>query len=416
MNAEIITIGTELLLGEIIDTNAAHIARQLRTVGLNLFYKTTVGDNEIRCAEVIDHALDRADVVITTGGLGPTVDDITREAVARATGRTLGFRRDLLQQIEARFDRWGATMSENNRRQAFVPEGAVPIENPVGTAPCFIVETSRGVIISLPGVPREMEYLLEHEVLPYLRQHFDLHSIIKTRVLRTAGLGESRIDTALSDLLTGQNPTVGLSAHAGQTDVRITAKADSEEEADRLIAPVEAEIRQRLGSVIYGTGTQTVEEVLLRHLAEVGLTLSAAESGTGGMLTRRLSTVPGAKTVFRRGFVAADPATLSRTLNVTLEGESEEELGRFARRIAERLAGTHGAVAGGHRLGLVVLTLPQTNGDAATSARGTVIALGTPDGVELRHLGYGGHAVHVAVWSTTNALELTRRWLLHRTT
>jgi nicotinamide-nucleotide amidase len=413
MNAEIITIGTELLLGEIVDTNATHIARQLRTVGLNLYYKTTVGDNEARSAEVINRALERAAVVITTGGLGPTVDDMTREAVAQATGRPLEFRPTLLEQIEARFKRWGARMSENNRRQAFVPQDAIPIENPVGTAPCFIVETERGVVISLPGVPREMEYLLEHEVLPYLRRKFDLRAIIKARVLRTAGMGESHIDAALGDLLTAANPTVGLAAHAGQTDVRITAKAESEAEADRLIAPIEAEVRGRLGVAIYGTGKETVEEVLSRHLAEAGLTLAVAESGTGGLLTSRLSTAPGAETVFRGGFVAHNPAALGETVGITLDGESQDHLDTFARRLATRLATTHKTGLAGQCLGLVVLTLPRPSDDDATSAGGTVIALATPK-VRLRRRGFGGHAAYIAVWATTNALEITRRWLLDR--
>jgi nicotinamide-nucleotide amidase len=414
MNAEIITIGTELLLGEIVDTNAAHIARQLRTVGLNLYCKTTVGDNQARCAEAINRALDRADVVITTGGLGPTVDDITREAVAQATGRSLEFRQELLEQIEARFNRWGSKMSENNRRQAFVPQDAIPIENPVGTAPCFIVESQRGVVISLPGVPREMTYLLEHDVLPYLRRRFGLHAIIKARVLRTAALGESRIDTALSDLLTGINPTVGLSAHPGQTDVRITAKAESEEQADLLIAPVEAEIRRRLGTAVYGTGKETVEEVLLRRLADAGMWLATAESGTGGLLTNRLSTAPGATSIFRGGFVANDPFALGKTLGLTLSTDSEPALEEFARQLALHLTKTPDDDTAGRRLGLVVLTLPRPGSDEATSVGGTVIALATPGGMELLHLGYGGHAAYVATWATTNALEMARRWLQKR--
>ncbi len=423
MNAEVISIGTELLLGEIVDTNTTHIARQLRTIGLDLYYTTTVGDNEARSADVIRRALERADVVITTGGLGPTVDDMTRKAVAQATGRPLEFRPALLEQIEARFCRWAKKMSENNRRQAFVPQGAIAIENPVGTAPCFSVETGQGVIISLPGVPREMEYLLEHEVLPYLRRRFDLRSLIKARVLRTAGIGESQVDTALGDLLTSANPTVGLAAHAGQTDVRITAKAESEEQADCLIAPLEAEVRKRLGTVIYGTGKETVEEVLLRCLAEAGLSLTVAEAGTGGLLTNRLSTAPGAETSFGGGTVASDPPALGKTLEIVPEGDSDGDLQAFARRLAARLAMMPDADSVGRQLGLVVLTLPRSGGDKtlraepqdkATSAGGTLIALATPDGLETRRLGFGGHAAHVAAWASTNALEMTRRWHLSR--
>src|SRR5512141_1707876 len=164
MHAEIIATGSELLLGEVVDTNSAFIARRLREIGLNLFYKTVVGDNEQRMIEALTIALNRSDVIITTGGLGPTIDDVTRPAVAKAVGRELVFRDDLLEQIRARFRAYGVPMGENNRRQAYIPQAAIPIENPVGTAPSFIVEHHEHLIISLPGVPREMEYLMEHAV------------------------------------------------------------------------------------------------------------------------------------------------------------------------------------------------------------------------------------------------------------
>jgi competence/damage-inducible protein CinA-like protein len=168
MRAEIVTTGTELLLGQIDDTNATYLARQLRDQGIDVFFRSTVGDNELRIAQVLEQALARADLVLVTGGLGPTVDDVTREAVARATGRTLVLHPELLAQSEAFFARFGAPMGANNRRQALLPEGCIPIENPVGTAPGFIVEDERGTIITLPGVPREMRYLMEDTVIPYL--------------------------------------------------------------------------------------------------------------------------------------------------------------------------------------------------------------------------------------------------------
>jgi nicotinamide mononucleotide (NMN) deamidase PncC len=337
---------------------------------------------------------------------------VTREAVARATGRDLEFRQSLLEQIEARFRRFGSPMSENNRRQAFVPRDAIPISNPVGTAPCFIVETERGVVISLPGVPREMTYLLEHDVLPYLRRRFDLHALIKARILRTAALGESRIDIALQDLLTSTNPTVGLSAHPGQTDVRITAKAASEAEADRLIAPMEEEVRRRLGSAIYGVGKETVEEVLVQRLVAKQIKLATAESGTGGLLTNRLSRAPEAEKTFSGGFVGTEPLALSEMFQVPLEDASEESLVEFARRLAARLRDQSMDQGEAQYLGLVVITLSRSSEDEATSARGTIIALATPTDTQVRQLGYGGHADYVATWAATNAMETTRRWLL----
>src|SRR5574342_216240 len=251
-SAEIITIGTEILLGEIIDTNTRHIARVLRNMGVDLYRTITIGDNTQRIAEAIRHSMERAEIVITTGGLGPTVDDPTREAVARAVGVETEFREDLWAQVVAVISRYGRKPSENQRRQAYVPHGAIGIRNPVGTAPCFIVETERNAVISLPGVPNEMEYILHESVMPYLQRKFDLNEIIKIRVLHCAGLGEGMIDEKIADLETLKNPTVGLAAHTGVVDIRIAAKTENEAEADQMIAEIEGQIREQLGDVVFG--------------------------------------------------------------------------------------------------------------------------------------------------------------------
>lgn len=287
--AEILTIGTEILLGEIVDTNSRYIARMLRDHGVDIFYLSTVGDNTERIAQALQQGLARSEIIITTGGLGPTVDDPTREAVAQAVGVETEFREELWQQVVERFVRYGRTPTENNRRQAYVPQGAIAIENPVGTAPAFIVETENCSIISLPGVPREMEHLMTHAVIPYLKERFALKGIIKARVLKTSGAGESQIDELIGDLETYTNPTVGLAAHAGAVDVRITAKAEDEAAADKLIAPVEAELRARLGEWIFGADDDTLQEVALKHLAELDWSLAVVEAGMGGHLTRRLA-------------------------------------------------------------------------------------------------------------------------------
>lgn len=287
--AEVITIGTELLLGEIVDTNARFLARRLRDAGIDLYRMTTVGDNVQRIAQALREALGRADIVITTGGLGPTVDDPTREAVAQATERPLVFRQDLWDALVARYARYGRTPSENNKRQAYIPQGARVLPNEVGTAPSFAVETAQGVIISLPGVPREMEHIFDHEVLPYLRERFGLRGVIRARVLHTAGLPESLIDERIADLEQGRNPTVGLAAHPAQVDVRITAKADDEAQALAMIREVEAEIRRRLGQAIYGADGETLEDVVVRRLRALGHTLVVVESGSHGELIRRLT-------------------------------------------------------------------------------------------------------------------------------
>jgi nicotinamide-nucleotide amidase len=290
VQAEVIAVGSELLLGQIVDTNSAVIARHFASIGLNLFYKTTVGDNLARTTAVIRQALDRSDVVVTTGGIGPTADDITREAVAAATGRELLFSEELMRQIETYFVSRGFRLSPSNRRQAYVPAGALAIENPVGTAPAFIVEEQGKTLITLPGVPREMEYLLVHRALPYLRERYGIRGEIRLRVLKCVGLGESRIGERLADFMeTGANPTVGTLAHLGQVDVRIAAKAADADEASRLIAPVETEIRARLGEAVFGADADTLEAEIGRRLLGIGAKLALVEVGTAGAATERLA-------------------------------------------------------------------------------------------------------------------------------
>jgi competence/damage-inducible protein CinA-like protein len=287
-SAEIITIGTEILLGEIVDTNTRHIALTLRGLGVDLYRTITIGDNADRIASAIHNSMERANIVITTGGLGPTVDDPTREAVAKAVGVETEFREDLWEQVVETISRYGRKPSENQKRQAYVPKGAIGLRNPVGTAPCFIFETEKNAVISLPGVPAEMEHILHESVVPYLQKRFGLDEVIKVRVLHCSGLGEGMIDEKIADLETLSNPTVGLAAHTGVVDVRIAAKAKSESEADEMIAKVESDIRHRLGVAVFGADEDTLEEVVLDSLARRRLTLTAIESGLNGLLARRI--------------------------------------------------------------------------------------------------------------------------------
>jgi competence/damage-inducible protein CinA-like protein len=289
MEAEIITIGTEILLGEIVDTNTKTLARALRDIGLDVFRTSTVGDNAERIASEIQESMKRASAVITTGGLGPTVDDATREGVAGAFNVKTIFDATLWSQVEARFASFGVKPTENNRRQAYIPEGAIAIENPVGTAPAFIMESDHSCVIALPGVPAEMIYLLEQDVIPYLRRRLKLKGIIKSRILRTAGLGESQIDHRIEDLERLSNPTVGLSAHPGRVDIRITAKANSEAETDELIWGIEATLRQRLGENIYGQDQDTLEGVIAEWLRTRAERIVTVEHGTASALAASLS-------------------------------------------------------------------------------------------------------------------------------
>jgi len=292
MEAEIITIGTELLLGELVDTNTRYIARSLREIGLDLYRTSTIGDNIDRIAEEVRASMQRADAVITTGGLGPTIDDPTREGIAKAVGVETIFVPELWQQIKERFSGFGSIPTENNRRQAYIPAGATPIENPVGTAPGFIVETDHSVVISLPGVPAEMRHLLVNDVIPYLKHRLGLQSIITSRIVRTSGIGESMLDQLIEDLEKLHNPTVGLSAHPGRVDIRITAKAKTVKEADKMISSVETTLEQRIGRAIYGKDDQTLESVVVDLLKDMGMHLSILEAGTDGALTDSLSEFP----------------------------------------------------------------------------------------------------------------------------
>ena len=293
--AEIVTTGTEILLGDIVDTNAAWIAQQLREAGVNLYYKTTVGDNEPRVRGVIAQCMQRCDAIIVTGGLGPTVDDITRQAIANATGRTLVLHEGALETLKQRFERFGSQLTENNIQQAYVPQDSILIENPIGTAPGFIVETERCAVIALPGVPREMKRLMADTVLPYLRRKAGETGIIRRRILRTLGIGESTIDVILDDLMHASNPSAGLAAHTGQCDIRIAARAETAAEAEELLDGAEATIRQRMGEYIYSTTpgesyeTVVVGSLLAPAAGRPGITLAVVESNTRGALADRLA-------------------------------------------------------------------------------------------------------------------------------
>ncbi len=351
-SAEIITIGTEILLGEIVDTNTRHIALALRDLGLDLFRTVTIGDNVERIAAAIRESLQRTEVIITTGGLGPTVDDPTREAVARAAGVETEYREDLWEQVVETISRHGRKPAENQRRQAVIPKGAIPVRNPVGTAPAFIVEVGRSAIISLPGVPNEMEHILHESVIPYLQKRYDLHHVIKVRVLHCAGLGEGTIDEKIGDLETLANPTVGLAAHTGVVDVRIAAKAGSEQEADSLIAAIEGDIRQRLGNAVFGADDDRLETAALDAAARRGWSLIGVESGLRGLLAERLPrTVSIGDTDVGQLIAAARSARLDSKVDVALGvWASEEERTAEMVLITPRGEKTHRITYGGpHR-------------------------------------------------------------------
>ncbi len=390
MRAETISIGTELLLGQITDTNAVWIAERLSEVGVDLYFRTTVGDNVGRIVDAIKHALTRADVIITTGGLGPTVDDVTREAVARAADRDLVLDDQLLEQIRARFGKWGTPMSENNVRQAYIPRGALPVENPVGTAPCFIVEHEGRYVISLPGVPREMKYMMETRILPWLREKTGDERIILSKTLRTCAVGESLVDAKIADLETATNPTVGLLAHPGQTDVRITAKGKTRAEAEALIREVETKVRERLGDWIYGEGDETVDEVVARLLTARSWRIALAETNTAGKIAERLRARPEGARIVKSAMLHD---------NVT------EITEKNAATIAEQLRNVTGA-----DIALAVLGTTQSGQDMYSEDTGkSAMAVATPQGTKTNAYTIGGIGEQAQTWIIIRALDLIRR-------
>lgn len=378
--AEILTIGTEILLGQIVDTNTATIARSLREIGVNLFFAATVGDNVERSADAIRTALDRSDIVITTGGLGPTIDDMTRTAMGKAVGVGTEFRPELWEQIQERFASFGRQPGDNNRRQAYLPIGAQPIVNPIGTAPAFWLERDGAIAVALPGVPAEMEHLLANEVLPLIKRRFDLGSPIYTRILRTAGLGESALDAKVKDLEAADNPTLGLSAHPGRVDLRLGARAESKAEAESMLSTLEDEVRQRLGDSIYGVDEETLESIVMRLLADRDWELVTIEAGTSGTLAGELSL---AGQPFDHGLVlpGIQPEHLPTRLNAEMSA-ANADCGLALALILE--GGQQRLVGLAH----------------------------TPAGNREFDLHYGGPPASAADWGASHLLNLARRTIL----
>jgi nicotinamide-nucleotide amidase len=303
MKAEVVSIGTELLLGEILDTNAQFIASRLPSLGIDLYYMSKVGDNLERIGEVVERAWSRSDLLITTGGLGPTEDDLTREAIALVLGEELVVDPELEAQLRDFFERRGVTMPERNLKQAMLIASARSIPNPRGTAPGWWVERDGRSIVAMPGPPAEMDRMWNEEVAPELRRR-RTGAVLVSRTLKTMGVGEGHVDEMVSPLLKSANPTIGVYARADGVQLRLTAKGGTESEAWQLIHPLEEQVRQRLGEAIWGADEDTLEGVVGDMLHERNLTLSTMESCTGGLLANTITNVPGVSHHYRGGLVS----------------------------------------------------------------------------------------------------------------
>jgi nicotinamide-nucleotide amidase len=409
MKAEVIAIGSELLLGQIIDTNTSTIAKRLAENGIDLVQTTTVGDDLQRMKEVIREAINRSQIVITTGGIGPTEDDLTREAIAEVFQRPLTFQSHLMEQIETLFKKRGFRMAESNRKQAYIPEGAIPIENPKGTAPGFIAETPNGAVISIPGVPLEMEYLMEITVIPYLRERFDIkRQVIQYKVLRACGLGESAIGLQIKDLMKGnRNPSVGTLASMGDIRIRITAKAENPEEASNLIQNMEKEIRNRLGILIYGVGTETLHGNITKELERLNLTLSVVETFTGGIISQKLTSANSSS--FIQGVVLPSENSQRQFLDLSLEefNSLKEDSKRLTDSFAQQSRNEFKT-----DFGLAIFgKIAEKQGEGEYRIE-TYYSLSTSGGIENQEYSMGGEPWMVRERVSIIALDMLRKHLL----
>jgi nicotinamide-nucleotide amidase len=329
MNAEIIAVGTEILLGDIVNTNSQFLSRRLADMGIPLFHHSVVGDNKARLLKEFADAFERCDLVITTGGLGPTTDDITKETAAEFFGRPMFLDEGSLERLKEMLSNRGCPIGDGNRKQAWFPEGCSILPNDYGTAPgCIISEGSKTIII-LPGPPREVYPMFENYVVPYLKSLTD--SVIVSRVLKVIGLGESLMASKVQDIIEGSsNPSVAPYAKQGESILRITARAVDQEQGLEMIAPVEKEIRERLGDALYGTDADSIESVIAGMLISRNFTISVAESCTGGMISARLVDFPGISKVFMEGAV-----TYSNQAKVNRLGVKKETLEEFGAVSAE---------------------------------------------------------------------------------
>ncbi len=319
MNFEIISVGTELLLGQIVNTNAREISRLLSELGFNVYYTTVVGDNPERLKQALAIAAERADGIITTGGLGPTGDDLTKETIAEYCGLSCVMHEESRKKLEMYFANRGQYMPENNLKQAEMPEGCIVLANDNGTAPGAIVETEKNVFIMLPGPPREMKPMLYDKVRPYLETK--ANCVIHSKSLRVFGMGESAIEEQLQELMQSMtNPTIAPYAKTGEVELRLTARAENVEEAETLLKPLEESVREVLGDFVYAEGEDAdLQQTVVKLLSEKGLTVATAESCTGGLVAKKLTEVAGASECFHCGVVTYSNDQKERLLGVRHE-------------------------------------------------------------------------------------------------
>jgi len=408
--AELIAVGTELLLGNIANTDAQMLSRGLSELGINVYHHSVVGDNPERVREVVEIARRRADILITTGGLGPTYDDLTKQTVAACFGLELELHPEVERELRDYFSRRapGGHMPESNLQQAMLPVGCTVLRNGHGTAPGCAFEADGTHVLMLPGPPRECEAMFREAAVPYLKKLSG--SVIRSRNVMTFGLGESAVEEKLRPLMTrSQNPTVAPYVTEGEVRLRLTASAETAEEAEALLAPMTEEVCRTLGPIVYGVDVKDLAEAVVLGLKERGLTLSAAESCTGGLLSKRLTDIPGASQVFPGTVVSYANEVKERVLGVSRE--TLRSHGAVSKETALEMARGVREITGSD-LSLAVTGVAGPDGGTAEKPVGTVfVALETPDGAFCRRIHAGEDRARVRNMSCNHAFDMVRRYL-----
>ena len=408
---EILSVGTELLLGNIVNSDAQALSRELSGLGLNVLYHSVVGDNPGRLRAAVELARGRADVLITTGGLGPTCDDLTKQTLAEAFGKRMVFHPECAEGIRRYFAKTGLEMTENNLQQAYLPEGCDVLDNAWGTAPGCAFASGGTYVVMLPGPPSECLPMFRERAVPWLARLAE--GVIRSRTLRVFGLGESAVEALLRERMNAlTNPTLAPYAKEGEVELRITAKADTAAEADALIAPIEAEVRALLGDLVYGADISGLEQAVLDGLRARGLTLGTAESCTGGLIAKRITDVPGSASVFKGGVVSYHCEVKAGVLGVAQAlldeksavcAEVAEQMARGARRVL------------GCDVAVSVTGVAGPDPDDRGNPVGLVYtALATPDGCWVKKLNLAGLSTRrdrTRNLAANHALDMVRRWL-----
>ncbi len=410
MNGEILAVGTELLLGEIVNTNAQFLSEQLARLGISVYYQTVVGDNWDRLYQAYESAFDRSDLVITTGGLGPTADDITKEVGAEFFKKQLVLDEKTLNEMKQYFKKQGFDWTENNTKQAYKPEGSLSLKNDVGTAPGCMISENGKILIMLPGPPFEMEPMFENYVLPELKKKSSL--VFCSRRIKICGIGESKAESLVKDLIDKQtNPTIAPYAKMGETALRVTASAKNEAEALEIMQPTIDEIKSRLGDNVYAVGETTLEEAVVKLLMDKRLTISLAESCTGGLLTAQLVNCPGVSDVLLEGAV-----TYSNEAKIKRLGVKEQTLktyGAVSRETAKEMAEGIKQFSGSD-VGVAITGITGPGGGTEEKPVGLVyIAVSINGTTNVKEMKYLGDRAKIRMRTVITALDFIRRALIN---